>query len=121
MKMKLLNNFEIFISNLINKSFFDKLKLIIISRASEKIIKLIEELLDKKIDDVKIILNAGNFRKKIKIKIFFEKDKNLICVPFYKDNNRTLIQIANNFFKKKKISISQEIINLIVERVVEIE
>ena len=48
--------------------------------------------------------------------LFQEKEKNLICVPFYKDDNRTLIQLANNFFKNNKISISQEIVNLIVER-----
>jgi DNA polymerase-3 subunit delta len=113
---EILNNFENFISNLINKSFFDDLKLIIISRVSEKIVKLIDELLDRKINDVTIVLNASNLEKKSKLRSIFEKDKKLICVPFYKDDNRTLVQIANNFFKNNKISISQEIVNLIVER-----
>ena len=113
---EILNNFENFISSLINKSFFDQLKLIVISRVSEKIIKLIDELLDRKINDVTIVLNANNLEKKSKLRSIFEKDKNLICVPFYKDDNRTLIQLANNFFKKNKIPISQEIVNLIVER-----
>ena len=113
---EILNNFENFISSLINKSFFDELKLILISRVSEKIIKLIDELLDRKINDVTIVLNANNLEKKSKLRSIFEKDKNLICVPFYKDDNRTLIQLANNFFKKNKIPISQEIVNLIVER-----
>lgn len=113
---EILNNFENFISSLINKSFFDELKLILISRVSEKIIKLIDELLDRKINDITIVLNANNLEKKSKLRSIFEKDKNLICVPFYKDDNRTLIQLANNFFKKNKIHISQEIVNLIVER-----
>ena len=113
---EILNNFENFISSLINKSFFDQLKLIVISRVSEKIIKLIDELLDRKINDVTIVLNTNNLEKKSKLRTIFEKDKNLICVPFYKDDNRTLIQLANNFFKKNKIPISQEIVNLIVER-----
>ena len=113
---EILNNFENFISSLINKSFFDELKLILISRVSEKIIKLIDELLDRKINDVTIVLNAKNLEKKSKLRSIFEKDKNLICVPFYKDDNRTLIQLANNFFKNNKIPISQEIVNLIVER-----
>ena len=113
---EILNNFENFISSLINKSFFDELKLILISRVSEKIIKLIDELLDRKINDVTIVLNTNNLEKKSKLRTIFEKDKNLICVPFYKDDNRTLIQLANNFFKKNKIPISQEIVNLIVER-----
>ena len=113
---EILNNFENFISSLINKSFFDELKLIVISRVSEKIIKLIDELLDRKINDVTIVLNTNNLEKKSKLRTIFEKDKNLICVPFYKDDNRTLIQLASNFFKNNKISISQEIVNLIVER-----
>ena len=113
---EILNNFENFISSLINKSFFDDLKLIIISRVSEKIVKLIDELLDRKINDVTIVLNASSLEKKSKLRSIFEKDKKLICVPFYKDDNRTLVQLANNFFKNNKISISQEIVNLIVER-----
>ncbi len=113
---EILSNFESFISSLINKSFFDELKLIIISRVSEKIIKLINELLDRKIKDVTIVLNSSILEKKSKLRLIFEKDKNLICVPFYKDDNRTLVQLANNFFRNNKISISQEVINLIVER-----
>ncbi len=113
---EILNNFENFISSLINKSFFDELKLILISRVSEKIIKLVDELLERKINDVTVVLNSSNLEKKSKLRSIFEKDKNLICIPFYKDDNRTLIQLANNFFKNNKISISQEIINLIVER-----
>ena len=113
---EILNNFESFISSQINKSFFDETKLILISRISEKIIKLINELLDRKINDITIVLNSSNLDKKSKLRSIFEKDKNLICVPFYKDDNRTLIQLANNFFKNNKISISQEIVNLIVER-----
>ncbi len=113
---EILNNFENFISNQINKSFFDESKLILISRVSEKIIKLIHELLDRNINDITVVLNADTLDKKSKLRSLFEKDKTLICIPFYKDDNRTLIQLANNFFRSNKISISQEIINLIVER-----
>ena len=113
---EILSNFENFISSLRNKSFFDELKLILIERVTEKIIKLIYELVNKEINDIIIILNATALEKKSKLRSLFEKDKNLICIPFYKDDNRTLSQLANNFFKNNKISISQEIINLIIER-----
>jgi len=113
---EIISNFENFISSLRNKSFFDELKLILIARVTEKIIKLIDELLNKEINDIIIILNAPALEKKSKLRSLFEKDKNLICIPFYKDDNRTLSQLANNFFKNNKISISQEIINLIIER-----
>ena len=113
---EVINNLENFILSLRNKSFFTKSKLILITRVSEKIIKLIDLLLDKEIEDIKIILNAPNLEKKSKIRSIFEKGKNLICVPFYRDDNRTLSQLAITFFKSNKISVSQEIINLIVER-----
>ncbi len=113
---EILNNFDNFISSLINKSFFSELKLILISRVSEKIIKLIDELLLREINDVKIVLNSKLLDKKSKLRYLFEKDKKLICIPFYKDENKILFQFANNFFKDKKLSISPETINLIVER-----
>ncbi len=113
---EVLNNSENFVSGVINRSFFDRLKLIIISRVSEKIIKIIDDLIGRNVDDTSIILKAGILEKRSKLRSKFEKDKNLICIPFYKDDNRTLFQQANIFFKNNKISVSQELINLIVER-----
>ena len=91
-------------------------KIIIITRASEKINKFLEDILDKKIIDIKIIINAGILDKKSKLRSNFEKKENLICIPFYADNNLTLAKLANNFFREKKISISQETVNVLAER-----
>ena len=55
-------------------------------------------------------------KKKSKLRALFEKNINTICIPFYADNNETLGKIAVNFFKEKKIPISQQTINLLVER-----
>ena len=46
----------------------------------------------------------------------FEKNKNLISVPFYEDNNQTLASITNNFFKQKGVPISAQTVNLLVDR-----
>ena len=113
---EILNKSETFYDSILNKSFFDNEKLIIIDRASDKILKIIEDIIEKKIDDLKIILTAGILEKKSKLRNFFEKDKNLISIPVYKDDHRTLLNIANNFFKQKKIVISPESLNLIIER-----
>ena len=113
---EILNNFDNFISSIINKSFFDESKLILIQRTTDKIIKLIDDLLNRNITDTTIIFNAGILEKKSKLRSKFEKEKNLICVPFYKDDIKTLRQVANNFIIKNKISLSQEVVNLIVER-----
>jgi DNA polymerase-3 subunit delta len=68
------------------------------------------------LDDVKIIINADNLEKKSKLRSFFEKDKNLICVPFYPDNDQTLLKLAYNFFEEKNIKISSLNINTIVNK-----
>tara|TARA_B100001029_G_scaffold103503_1_gene85276 strand:- start:1731 stop:2696 length:966 start_codon:yes stop_codon:yes gene_type:complete len=112
----ILNNYENFISNLMNKSLFDDDKLIIISRASDKILKLVNEIIERKIDKVKIIINSEILEKKSKLRNLFEKEKELICVPFYEDSEKSLNFITQNFFKKNNIKISQEIINLLVGR-----
>ncbi len=112
----IINNFDNFISEIANKSFFEKEKIIIISRATDKIKKCLDTILDKKIDDIYLIINAGLLDKKSKLRSLFEKEKNLVCIPFYADDNQTLSRLANTFFKNKQLLISQETINLLVER-----
>ncbi len=113
---EILNNYEEFISSLINKSLFEDDKLIVISRTSEKIIKLVNEILDRNIEKIKIIINSDNLEKKSKLRSLFEKDKKLICIPFYEDNERSLVSIAQNFLREKNIKVSQEVVNLLVGR-----
>tara|TARA_Y100000590_G_scaffold258722_1_gene290371 strand:- start:2236 stop:3225 length:990 start_codon:yes stop_codon:yes gene_type:complete len=113
---EILENYEEFIQNLLNKSFFENEKKIIINRVTDKSINFVEELIQRKIYDNTIIFVSEILQKKSKIRNIFEKEKELVCVPFYLDNNKTLSIIANNFFKEKKIKVSQEIINLIVDR-----
>ena len=115
-EIDIIKNPKIFEENVNNKSFFDDEKIIIISRATHKIFKTIEETVEENLDDVVIILTSGILEKKSKLRNFFEKNKNTICVPFYEDNLQTLSLLAQNFFKEKKISISQLNINLIIER-----
>jgi len=113
---EILENEDNFIENLLTKSLFDEKKIIIIKRSTDKILGIIEDLCSKKIEDIIIILNADNLEKKSKLRSFFEKDKKLVCVPFYPDNEQTLTKLAYNFFKNKKISISQANINLIINK-----
>ena len=113
---EILKNQENFFNEILSKSFFEKEKLIIINRTTDKIKNLIDEIIEKKIDDIIIILNSNSLEKKSKLRILFEKNKDLTCVPFYADNNQTLNSIINFFFREKKISISQQLINVLIER-----
>ena len=113
---EILDNQSDFFNSILSNSFFDKKKLIIISRVSDKIKNVIEELFERKIQDVQFILNSKNLEKKSTLRKIFEKEKKIICVAFYEDNNQTLSSIIRQFFRIKKIPISQQLINILVER-----
>ena len=115
-EIEIVKNINIFLEEIFSQSFFEKEKLIIVSRVSDKIIDVIKSIILKKINDIKIILVADQLDKKSKLRNFFEKEENLVCVPFYSDTIETLKIIVHDFFKSKKIPISQEILNTIVEK-----
>jgi DNA polymerase III subunit delta len=113
---EVLLNLEDFYNNIFSQSFFEKKKLIIINNATDKIKSEIELVLTKNIEDITLIFLSNILEKKSKLRSLFEKDKDLICAAVYKDDHRILLNIAHSFFKSKKISVSTESINLIIER-----
>ena len=74
------------------------------------------EIIEKKSEDLIIILDSDNLEKKSKLRSLFEKSKNLVCIPFYPDSDETLSKLTFQYFERKKISISPSNINLIVNR-----
>lgn len=113
---EILDNSNIFFNEILNNSFFENQKILLINQATDKIEKIISELLSYSIIDTLIILNAEILEKKSKLRILFEKNNDLICVPFYPDNNETLINIVYSFLKEKKILLSQSDVNLLINR-----
>ena len=113
---EILNNLDNFYNLIFTNSFFEENKLIIIKDVSDKIKSEIENIIEKKIDNVLIILISDVLEKNLNLRNLFEKDKKLISVPFYLDNNQTLMNLASKFFKEKKISISYETINILVNK-----
>ena len=107
---------ETFYENILSGSLFEDSKIIIINRATDKIYEIIQDLIDRDIHNIKIIINAGILETRSKIRSLFEKQKDLICIPTYQDNNDTLSKLATIFFRNEKISISQQNINLIIEK-----
>lgn len=113
---ELLSNIEIFKEKIYNESFFENDKLIIINRGSDKLVNLTKELIEKKTKDLKIIIKSDALEKKSKLRNLFEKNNETIIVPFYEDDDQTLMNIAQRFFSLKKIKITPENINLIVSK-----
>ena len=83
---EILDNSNNFLENILNKSLFSEKQIFLIKRASDKIYKIIEEINLKEISDT-IIIYSDNLEKKSKLRSYFEKDKQLICIPFYPDND----------------------------------
>ena len=112
----ILANIENFFNHIFTKSFFDREKLIIITDVSDKIYETIYEIIEKSPPDIKIVLIGGLLEKKMKLRKLFEKEKNLICVPCYKDNLQSISSLIRNFFNERKLVVSQEIINLLINQ-----
>ena len=113
---EILDNENNFIESILSKSLFDQEKIIIIKRATDKILKIIEFLNSKNLDNITVIINSDTLEKKSKLRSFFEKDKKCICVPFYPETNQTLSKLCYDFLKEKRILISSANINLIVNK-----
>ena len=113
---EVLNNENQFYENATSSSLFENNKTIIVKRATDKILKVVKEVFNKNNKETSIIINANALEKKSKLRSFFEKEKKVVCVAFYPDNDQTLSKLANNFFTEKKITISQANINLIISK-----
>jgi len=113
---EILENTEIFYENILSESLFEDEKIILINRATDKIVRIIEEVIEKDISKISILINSNILEKRSKLRSIFEKDKKLVCIPFYPDSPETLSKLSYNYFKENKVVISQENINLIVNR-----
>ena len=108
--------FDTIYSEILNKSLFESKKIILISRATDKIVKFVSQIFEKEIKDVKIIIRSGILEKKSKLRKLFEKDKKIVTIPFYEDNTSSLSSVVLEFISRHKIKISRESINLIISR-----
>ena len=114
---QILETTDNFLEKSLNKSFFDEKEIILINRCSDKIVKLVEDLVEKGVDDMTFIFNSEILDRKSKLRNLFEKSKSqLVSIAFYPDTNEILFKIAQRVLKEKKISLSSESINLIVDK-----
>ena len=113
---EILNNEENFYNFVYSGSLFGNKKIITIFEATDKIIKKISNVFDKSPENVLVIIFSGILEKKSKLRNFFEKSKETICIPCYLDSEKDLEIIAQSEFRKNNISLSREAINLLIEK-----
>ena len=113
---EIINNEEIFYDFVYSGSLFSKKKIITIFDGTDKIINKITDIYNKSPENIYLIIFSEILEKKSKLRNFFEKEKKVICIPCYLDNERDLTVIALSELKKINIIISREAINLLIEK-----
>ena len=109
-------NKENFYNTIYSGSLFSNKKVIIIKNCTDKIINQMEELSEKKLEGVLVVISADVLDKKSKLRNLFEKNTQTLCVPCYADNTRDLELVALKILKENNITASKEIINLLIEK-----
>ncbi len=113
---EILNDKKIFNENLLTNSLFENEKTLLIKRANDKIINIIQNIEIHQLDNILIIIDSDNLDKKSKLRSLFEKSKNFLCIPFYPDNDSTLAKLSYDYLKSREISLSTENINLLISK-----
>ena len=111
-----INNINNIYSEIQTKSLFQNQRIFIISRVTEKFLKIAEEISNINLDEIIIILKCSSLDKKSKLRNFFEKNDKFITIPVYEDNLNNLLSITQQFLIHSKIKLSKESINLIIGR-----
>ena len=110
---ELISNDKKLINELANQSLFSKTKLVFINQANDKILNIINEILDQ-IKDERIFILAGTLEKKSKLRGLFEKTKSLGIIPCYNDTEQTLVYYVRDRLKDYK-GVNNEIVNYICQ------
>tara|TARA_B100000035_G_C21002062_1_gene555441 strand:- start:137 stop:1120 length:984 start_codon:yes stop_codon:yes gene_type:complete len=113
---QIIENPENFFDEIYTKSLFGNNKIIIIKRVTDKILNTIQNINLEKVQDTIILLIADILDKRSKLRLKFEKDKDLVCIAFYPDSRQTLMGFASNFLRKINVSVSSSLINTIIEK-----
>jgi DNA polymerase III subunit delta len=113
---EIINNEETFFNAAYSGSLFSEKKIITINESSDKIFKKINDVFERGPKNVFFIVISDVLEKKSKLRDFFEKSKNTICIPCYLDNEKDLQIILQLELKKNNITLSREAINLLIEK-----
>ena len=110
---EIVKNENLLINEISNKSLFNNKKIIFIDQVNEKILNILEKIIED-ISDEKIIVFAGNLDKKSKLRSYLEKSKLSGVVPCYQDNEITIRKIITNKLSGYQ-GLSTQVINFIIQ------
>ena len=112
----IINNEENFYNTICSGSLFSNKKIVTVFEATDKIVKRVNDVFDKKLENVFLIIFSGILEKKSKLRNFFETSKETFCIPCYLDSEKDLEIIAQSELRKNNIFLSRESLNLLIEK-----
>ncbi len=111
-QQEILNDTNVFFTEINNNSLFVDRKNFIVNMCNDKILEVLNQIKD--LDNQKIFLFADALEKKSKLRGLFEKNKNYALIPCYSDNELSIRKIVIKKLKEFK-NLSNFNINIIVE------
>ena len=113
---EILKDTENFYNFIYSGSLFSNKKIITLHEITDKIISSLKDIYEKFPENVFLIIFSEVLEKKSKLRNFFEKEAGTICIPCYLDNEKDLQIITSLELKKSNIKLSQEAINILIEK-----
>ena len=110
------DNEENFFNSIFSGSLFSSKKIIIVNSGTDKIIKLVKDIVEEFPKNIFLIIFSDMLEKKSKLRNLFETNINTLCIPCYLDTDRDLKTIVEIELKKNNITASMETINLLIEK-----
>ena len=110
------DNEESFYNSIYSGSLFGNKKIITVNNATDKIIKKVEDIIDKYPKNIFLIFISDILERKSKLRKLFETNDRTLCIACYPDTNRDLEIIAKNELKNVNVLLSKEAINLLIEK-----
>jgi hypothetical protein len=110
---EIIKNKNILINEVNNKSLFNEKKIIFINETNDKILDIIDEIIEN-IQDEKIFLFSDILDKKSKLRNYFEKSKSCGITACYQDNAITIRKIIMNKLSSYQ-GLTNQVVNLIIE------
>jgi len=112
----IIDNEENFYYSIYSGSLFSNKKIITINNGTDKIIKQVNDIVDRCPENELLIIFAEVLEKKSKLRNFFETNVKTQSIPCYSDNDKDLEIIAKAELKKNNINLSRESVNLLIEK-----
>ncbi len=110
---EIIKNENVLTNEILNKSLFEEKKIIFIEQANDKLLNIIEQIIDK-IENEKVFIFSNILDKKSKMRSYFEKSNNVGISACYSDNEISIRKIIETKLKGYQ-GLTPQIINLILQ------